>query len=59
MTSAADEIRSRQAKRLLELRPIVDELEQASRDALKAWKFFTISLATIAQRKAGSCLPDR
>lgn len=48
MTSAADEIRSRQAKRLLELRPIVDELEQASRDALKAWKFFTISLETIA-----------
>lgn len=43
-----DKIRERQTKTVLELRPIVQDLVKASREALTAWKFLTESLESIA-----------
>lgn len=42
-------IRHRQASSLKELRPIVQDLESATRDALNTWKRFTITMEKVAE----------
>ncbi|KPA73844.1 hypothetical protein ABB37_09484 [Leptomonas pyrrhocoris] len=49
MSPSLDSIRSRQTNTLLELRPIVQDLEEAIRDALISWKQFAKALENVAQ----------
>jgi hypothetical protein len=44
MTPSLEKTRSHHAKTLQELRPIVQNLEKASRDALNPWKVLTMPL---------------